>query len=94
MTLNNKNSNKKIEETETKSMLLSAVVFGYNLLMQLVGNSGFDSLFNSVSNNYNKVSYDTYYEIVIETIINDQDIKWIFHTDTNPEIFIKKLCQH
>lgn len=85
------NINKKVEENETKSMLLSTVVFGGNPLMQLLGNSGFNNLFNSLSNNYNKVDYNTYYEIVIETSINGQDVNLIFHTDTNPEIFIKDL---
>ena len=60
------NSMKKVEENETKSVLLSAVVFGGNPLMQLAGNSGFNTLFETLSNNYDKVDYNVEYEINIE----------------------------
>lgn len=85
------NSNKKIDENETKSALLSAVVFGGSPILQLAGNSGFNSLFNSLSNNYNKVDYNAYYEITIKTSMNNQDLNLILTTDTSPEIFIKKI---
>ncbi len=85
------NINKKVEENETKSALLSAVVFGGNPLLQLTGNSGFNNLFNSVSNNYNKVDYNTYYQITIKTLINNQELKLVLTTETNPETFIKKI---
>ena len=85
------NSDKKVEENETKSMLLSAAVFGGNPLMQFAGNSGFNSLFESMSNNYDKVDYDSYYEITIEATINNQDFRIVLTSDTNPEEFINKI---
>lgn len=85
------NVNKKVEENETKSALLSAVVFGGNPLLQLAGNSGFNSLSNSLSNNYNKVDYNAYYDITIETSINNQELRLVLTTDTNPEAFIKEI---
>lgn len=85
------NINKKVEENETKSALLSAVVFGGNPLLQLAGSSGFNSLFDSVSNNYNKVGYTTYYEITIETLTNNQELIIVLTTETNPETFINEI---
>ena len=82
---------KTVEENETKSMLLSAAVFGGNPLMQFAGNSGFNSLFESLSNNYDKVDYDSYYEITIEATINNQDFRIVLTSDTNPEEFINKI---
>lgn len=84
-------SDKTVEENETKSMLLSAAVFGGNPLMQFAGNSGFNSLFESLSNNYDKVDYDSYYEITIEATINNQDFRIVLTSDTNPEEFINKI---
>lgn len=84
-------SDKPVEENETKSMLLSAAVFGGNPLMQFAGNSGFNSLFESLSNNYDKVDYDSYYEITIEATINNQDFRIVLTSDTNPEEFINKI---
>ena len=85
------NINKKVEENETKSSLLSAVVFGGNPLLQLAGNSGFNSLFNSTSNNYNKVKYNAYYEISIKTLIDNQELEIVLTTETNPETFINEI---
>ena len=85
------NVTKKIESNETKSMLLSAVVFGSNPILQLAGNSAFNSLFDGLSNNYDKINYNAYYEITIETFINDEEIKYILETNSNPDIFIKQV---
>lgn len=82
---------KKPESNEVKSALLSAVVFGGNPLLQLAGATGFNNLFNSVSNNYDKINYSEYYEIIIMITMNNEDMKLILTTDTNPEQFIKKL---
>lgn len=82
---------KRVEEHETKSILLSAAVFGGNPLMQLLGNNGFNFIFNSLSNNYNKVNFNTYHEITIELVINNQKIKLILTSDNNPEEFIKLI---
>ena len=84
-------TNQKPEENYTKSILLSAVMFGGTPLLQLMGNSGFNFLFNSLSGNYDKVNYNTYYEITIETIINNQDVKLIVTSEINPEEFIKQI---
>ena len=71
-------------------MLLSAVVFGGNTMLQLAENSAFNSIFDEISNNYDKVKFNSYYEITIEMLINDQEIKFIMNTDTYPEEFIKQ----
>ena len=82
------NTNKKIEENSTKSALLSAAMFGGSPLLQLAGTTGLNNLFNSLSNNYEKVNYNSYYEITINTVINNIETKLIFTTDNNPEEFI------
>lgn len=84
-------STKKIEENETKSMLLSAIMFGGNPLIQVVGNNSFNSLFNSLSNNYDKVNFNVYYEIIIEVIINNEEKKLIFTSEQSPENFINQI---
>ena len=80
--------NKKVEENETKSMLLSAAVFGGAPLLQLAGNAGFNKLFDSLSNNYNKLDYNSYYELTFETEFNGEPKNIVFSTETNPEQFI------
>lgn len=85
------NSSKKVKENETKSMLLSAVVFGGNPLMQMIGNSGFNSLFDSISNNYDKVKFNVEYQITIQLLINNEEKKLMFISEKNPEIFIKQI---
>lgn len=78
---------KKNESYELKSALLSAVVFGGNSMLQLLGNSIFNSLFDQIKNGYSKVSFNTYYEIIIEI----EKKKYIINALTNPEEFIKQL---
>lgn len=85
------NSMKKVEENETKSVLLSAVVFGGNPLMQLAGNSGFNTLFETLSNNYDKVDYNVEYEINIEYIIGNEQLKVLVDSENNPDLFIKQV---
>lgn len=85
------NINKKVEETETESILLSTVVFGGSPLLRLAGNNGFNALFSSLSNNYNKVNYNTYYEITINTLINNQEVKLLFTAEKNPEEFTQRI---
>ena len=60
-------------------------------MLQLVGNNAFNSIFNELSNNYNKVNFNSYYEITIEILINGQAVKYIMNTDTNPDEFIKQI---
>ncbi len=85
------NFSKKVESNEMKSLLLSAVVFGGSPMLQLAGNSVFNSLFDGISNNYDKVNFNAYFEITIETFINNQEIKFVLNTTSNPEIFIKQI---
>ena len=59
-------------------------------MLQLAENSAFNSIFDEISNNYDKVKFNSYYEITIEMLINDQEIKFIMNTDTYPEEFIKQ----
>ena len=84
-------SAKKPEETEVKSSLLSAAVFGGNPIMQLAGSKGINGLLSGLSNNYDKVDYSEYYEIVMEVVISDQALRIVLNTDTNPEEFINKI---
>ncbi len=85
------NVSKTTEDHQTKSMLLSVAMFGGHPIMQMLGAQEFNSLFDAVSNNYDKVKCDNYYEIMLETTLNNEDIKLVFNTDTNPEIFINKI---
>ena len=85
------NGSKKVESYETKSMLLSAAVFGGNPMLQLAGNSAFNSLFDEISNNYDRVNINEYFEITIETVINEEETRFIVSTDTNPDKFIKQV---
>lgn len=85
------NNSGKVESNETKSMLLSAVVFGGHPMLQLAGNSAFNSLFDGLSNNYDKVNFNSYYEITIDTFINGQEIQFILDTVSDPDIFIKQV---
>ena len=82
------NISKKAENNETKSMLLSAVVFGGNPILQMAGAGGFNSLFDSLSNNYNKVNLNTVYEITIE--LNDGRMYGL-NSEIDPEEFINKI---
>ena len=85
------NMPKKVESNETRNMLLSAVMFGGNPLLQLIGNSAFNSLFEGISNNYDKVNFSAYFEINITAFVNDQEIKLLMNTNSNPKAFIDYL---
>ena len=85
---------KKTEETEVKSSLLSAALFGGNPIMQLTGSKGINGLLSGLSNNYDKVNYSEFYEIVIEVTINNQELRILLNSDTNPEEFINKIKHH
>ena len=84
-------SDKKVEDNSTKSMLLSAAVFGGNPIMQMAGNAGFNNLFNSLSNNYDKVDYNSYYEVTIRYNAMGEASKIVVTTDTSPEVFVHNL---
>ena len=85
------NMTKKVESNEARNMLLSAVMFGGNPLLQLIGNSAFNSLFEGISNNYDKVNFSAYFEINITAFVNDQEIKLLMNTTSNPKAFIDYL---
>lgn len=85
------NISKRTESNKTKSMLLSAVVFGGNPMIQLAGNSVFNSIFDDISNNYEKVNFNSYYELVVEILIDGQEIKLTMNTDAYPDNFVKQL---
>ena len=88
------NNASKVEDNETKSELLSMVMFGGNPIMQMVGGIGFNNLFDSISNNYDKVKYNVYYEIVIEASIKKEAVRFILSTDTNPEEFVNLVSKN
>ncbi len=85
------NISKTTEDHQTKSLLLSVAMFGGHPIMQMLGNQEFNSLFDAVSNNYDKVKCDNFYEIILETTLNNEDVKLVFNTDNNPEIFINSI---
>ncbi len=82
------NTSQKVESNETKSALLSAVVFGGNPLLQLAGNTAFNNAFDGLSNNYDKVNYNSCYDITVELVINGEEVRFIFSTPVNPNKFI------
>lgn len=81
---------KKVETNETKSLLLSTVLFGGNPLIQTLGTAGFNSFFDSVSNNYEKVNLNTEYEIIINF---NNNTNFIFLSSTKPENFINQVLK-
>ena len=83
------NVSKNVESNETKSMLLSFVIFKGNPLLQILGKDAFNSLFDTISSNYDKVKFDTVYEISIEAIINSEIKTIVFNSDTNPDKFVE-----
>ena len=88
------NINKEPTENDTKSTLLSAALFGGNPILQVAGQKGMSKLFDTMSDNYNKVDYNSYYEITLEANINGQDFRIILTSDTNPEEFISKITKN
>lgn len=78
----------KIKENETKSMLLSTVMFGGSPIAHMLGNSAFNTFFDSMSNNYEKINLNVEYEIII---INNEETKIILTSDIEPKEFINKI---
>ena len=81
-------SEHKTEEHQTKSTLLSLAMFGGHPMAQMLGASGLNSLFQTVSNNYDKVDFNTEYKIVITYVENNEERRITVVGDTNPEKFI------
>ena len=84
------NISKKAENNETKSMLLSAALFGGNPILQMAGANGLNSLFDSLSNNYNKVNLNTVFEITI-VVNGEEEKRYVLNSEIDPEDFISKI---
>ena len=82
------NEAKKVEDNDTKSMLLSTVIFGGSPLQMMVGKEGINKLLGSISDNYDKVDFNTYYEITIDVTLNNESKKLLFTCDVLPKEFI------
>lgn len=82
----------KNKSNELNGTLLSAVVFGGNPILQLQGNTMFNSLLDDITNNYEKIEYNVYYEIEINILtLDSKNIKLILKSSTNPKIFINQV---
>ena len=86
--------NKKVEDNETKSLLLSAVMFGGNPIVQTLGNDGFNMLFNTLSNNYDKVEFNVEYEIIIEYLMDNQLKRIVVVSKMNPKKFLDNILNN
>ncbi len=93
-TVQTSNSSKKVQDNETKSILLSAGVFGGSPLLQLAGNSAFTGLFSSLSSNYEKVEFNVAYEITLEFLEDGVVRKLKFYTEKNPTAFLEGLSSY
>ena len=85
------NTHKEVRDEDTKGILLSFALFGGSPIPQMIGSKGFNSLFNSLSNNYDKVDFDVEYQITIHSVINNEIHNFVFRSDVNPESFINNL---
>lgn len=86
--------NKEVEDNETKSLLLSAVMFGGNPIVQTLGNDGFNMLFNTLSNNYDKVEFNVEYEIIIEYLMDNQLKRIVVVSKKNPKKFLDNILNN
>lgn len=86
--------NKEVEDNETKSLLLSAVMFGGNPIVQTLGNDGFNMLFNTLSNNYDKVEFNVEYEIIIEYLMDNQLKRIVVVSKMNPKKFLDNILNN
>lgn len=86
------NNKKEIVTNEMKSHLAAAALFGGNPLAQYLGGNGINGLLNTMSDNYDKVELNTYFEITL-TYLNEENEtqKMMFTTTDNPEKFINFL---
>ena len=81
----------KTEEHQTKSTLLSFAVFGGHPMAQMLGASGFNSLFETMSNNYDKLDFNTEYKIIIIYNENFEEKRLTVLSKKNPELFISLI---
>ena len=82
-------SRAKPENHETTSMLLSAITFGGNPILQVLGNSGYNALLNGLSNNYDKMTLHSYFDVILHFILNGEEKEVIIETFSNPKDFCK-----
>ena len=85
---------RQVEDNETKSLLLSAVMFGGNPIVQTLGNDGFNMLFNTLSNNYDKVEFNVEYEIIIEYLMDNQLKRIVVVSKMNPKKFLDNILNN
>lgn len=86
--------NKEVGDNETKSLLLSAVMFGGNPIVQTLGNDGLNMLFNTLSNNYDKVEFNVEYEIIIEYLMDNQLKRIVVVSKINPKKFLDNILNN
>lgn len=86
------NSNKEIVSNEMKSHLAAAALFGGNPLTQYLGGNAINGLSNVLSDNYDKVDLNSYFEITLSYLNEENEPqKMMFTTTDNPEKFINFL---
>lgn len=86
------NSRKDVISNELKSHLAAAALFGGYPLAQYLGGNAINGVVNTLSDNYDKVDLNTYYEITLAfTNEENETQKMMFTTTDNPEKFINFL---
>ena len=60
-------------------------------MLQIAGNAAFNTMLDGMSNNYDKISFNSSFEITIETTINEEETKFIFDTNSKPDKFINQI---
>lgn len=86
------NNVKTIISNETKSTLAAMSLFGGNPLSQYIGKGVINNDSNTLSDNYNKIDLNTYFEITLSYLNEENEPqKMMFTTTDNPEKFINFL---
>ena len=69
-------------------------MFGGNPIVQTLGNDGFNMLFNTLSNNYDKVEFNVEYEIIIEYLMDNQLKRIVVVSKINPKKFLDNILNN
>lgn len=69
-------------------------MFGGNPIVQTLGNDGFNMLFNTLSNNYDKVEFNVEYEIIIEYLMDNQLKRIVVVSKMNPKKFLDNILNN
>lgn len=86
------NNVKTIISNETKSTLAAMALFGGNPLSQYIGKGVINNDSNTLSDNYGKIDLNTYFEITLSYLNEENEPqKMMFTTTDNPEKFINFL---